>query len=747
MPNDTVESPRLTLAVTGMSCAACVARVERALRDVEGVVDVAVNFATHQATINHLGVAPTVLEQAVIDAGYDARIDEGNDPAANRGEEDPDRDYRGTRLRFAAALLLSLAIVAIGVAPSFLGAGLLPPGLHLVLLFLLATPVQFGCGWPFLAGFWSATRHRTADMNSLIAVGTLAAYAYSTVATFFPELVATPGRAPQVHFDTSAMIITFILLGRLLEARARGRASQAIRSLLDLRPPTARVLRDGGEIELPVDQVAVDDRVQVRPGEKIPVDGVVQDGRSTVDESMLTGEAIPVEKGPGDEVVGATINRTGSFTFRVTGVGTDTVLARIVDLVRQAQGSRAPIQRVADRIAGIFVPIVLGIAGLTFLLWWAFGPDPRLPTALLNTVAVLIIACPCAMGLATPTAIMVGTGRGAELGVLIKGGEALETLQRVDSVVLDKTGTLTVGAPALTDLVPATGFDEAVLLSLAASAERGSEHPLGEAVVRAAQARDLPIEDARDFEALPGAGISARIGERDVRIGTRALLQRDDVALSEWADGAERLEAEGKTVLFIAVDGRGAGLIALTDPLKAGATNAVADLRALGLEVALVTGDNARSAQAVAQQVGIDRVLAEVLPEEKAATIAGLQQEDKRVAMVGDGINDAPALAKADVGIAIGTGTDIAIESADITLMSGDLSGVGAAFRLSRRTMRTIRQNLFWAFAYNALLIPVAATGLLTPLGGPVLAAAAMAFSSVSVVSNSLRLRRFTPRT
>ncbi len=736
-----------SLSISGMSCAACVARVERALLDVPGVTEAAVNFATHGATIEHLGVGPGHLRQAVVDAGYEAKVTDKDGAAPSNDGDERSREYQGLRLRFPVSLALSIAIAVIGLAPALVGVKHLHPSSRLVLLLLLATPVQFGCGWRFLAGFWSAARHGAADMNSLIAVGTLTAYVYSTVATFYPELVATSGGTPQVHFHTSAMIITFILLGRLLEARARGRASEAIHALLDLRPPTARVLRNGSEVELPVDQVAVDDRVQVRPGEKIPVDGIVQDGRSAVDESMLTGEAIPAEKGPGDAVVGATINRTGSFTLRVTGVGADTVLARIVDLVRQAQGSRAPIQRVADRIAGIFVPIVLGIAAVTFLLWWAFGPGPWLPTALLNTVAVLIIACPCAMGLATPTAIMVGTGRGAELGVLIKGGEALEALNRVDTVVLDKTGTLTAGVPALSDVVPVAGFDEAALLALAASAERGSEHPLGEAVVQAAQDRDLPLEDARDFRAHPGAGISARINERAVRIGTRALMREEGIALTEWADDAERLEAEGKTVLLVAADGRGAGLIALADPLKAGAAEAVADLHALGHELALITGDNARSAQTVAKQVGIQRVMAEVLPDGKAAAIADLQRQGRRVAMVGDGINDAPALAKADVGIAIGTGTDIAIESADIALMSGDLSGVGAALRLSRRTMRTIRQNLFWAFAYNALLIPVAATGLLNSLGGLVLAAAAMAFSSVSVVSNSLRLRRFTPRT
>ena len=739
-----VRADEVTLAVKGMSCAACVARVERALKGVPGVIDATVNFATHQASVRHLGVDVAALTQAVADAGYGASK-AGEDAADDLDQAERTAEYRALRVRFFVALALSALVMAVGMMPGLLGLGGLSHQARFVVLFLLTTPAQFWCGWRFLKGFWTALRHATADMNSLIALGTLAAYGYSTAVTFAPHFFAHIGEDTHVYFDTSAMIITFILLGRLLEARARGRASDAIRKLMDLRPQTACVVRDGSDVQVAIEDVAVGDLVRVRPGEKAPVDGVVQEGRSSVDESMVTGESIPVEKATGDRVIGATLNKTGSFVFRATQVGADTVLAQIVQMVRQAQGSRAPIQRLADRIAGIFVPIVFGISLLTFALWWGLGPEPRLATALLNTVAVLIIACPCAMGLATPTAIMVGTGRGAEFGILIKGGEVLETAGRLKAVILDKTGTLTTGRPEVTDIIPTDGFDEKALIALAASAEQGSEHPLAEAILKAAGEWHLTLAKVQKFEALPGEGIAAELDGRTVLLGNRRLMAGRGIALEGLEEAEKRLADGGKTVMFAAVDGRPAGLIGVADTLKPGAAEAVADLYALGLEVALVTGDNARTAGAVARQAGIGRVLAEVMPDEKAARVAALQANGKGVAMVGDGINDAPALAQADVGIAIGTGTDIAMESADITLMAGDLAGVGAAIRLSRRTMRIIRQNLFWAFAYNTVLIPVAALGLLTPLGGPVLAAAAMALSSVSVVSNSLRLRRFHP--
>lgn len=739
-----VREDAVTLSVKGMSCAACAARVEHALSAVPGVIDANVNFATHQATVRHLNIHVDALKQSVVDAGYEASIAEAAQVPEDRERAEYRAEYRAVRLRFVVGAVLSALIMGAGMAPTLLGVDLPAREIRL-LLFLLATPVQFWCGWRFLKGFWTALWHATADMNSLIAVGTLAAYGYSTAVTFAPRAVAEVDQALHVYFDTSAMVITLILLGRMLEARARGRTSDAIRKLMDLRPQTARLIREDQALVVPVHEVAVGDLLRVRPGEKIPVDGTLHQGRSTVDESMVTGESIPVEKGPGSQVIGGTLNKTGTFTFRATQVGSETVLARIVQTVRQAQGARAPIQRLADRVAGIFVPIVFGIALLTFLLGYILGLQPPLAAGLLNAVAVLIVACPCAMGLATPTAIMVGTGRGAEFGVLIKGGDVLETACRLHTVVLDKTGTLTTGVPAVTDLIPAHGFSEQDLLVLAASAEQASEHPLGEAILKAAGEQNLPLREAQAFEAFPGEGIAAEIAGVTLLLGNRRLMENQEVLLEGWAGRAKQLEKEGKTTVFIAVDGRPAGLIGIADTLKPGAADAVADLHGLGLKVALVTGDNARTAEAVARTVGIDRVLAEVMPEEKADRIAELQAGQKGVGMVGDGINDAPALARADVGIAIGTGADIAKESADITLISGDLSGIGAAVRLSRQTMRVIRQNLFWAFAYNTLLIPIAAAGLLNPLGGPMLAAAAMAFSSVSVLSNSLRLRRFNP--
>lgn len=723
------DTKQTTLAVKGMSCAACVTRVEKALKNVPGVVEANVNFATHEAAVQFQDVDVDALTQAVVDAGYDAHL-ASDDAEGDQAERDA--EVLALRNRFVVGAVLSGLIMAIGMTHTIWGADLLLWQIYVV-LFVLATPVQFWCGWQFLKGAWTVTRHGAADMNSLIAVGTLTAYGYSCVATFAPDVLG--GHNVQIYFDTSAMIISLVLLGRWLEGRAKGHTSDAIRKLMDLRPDTARVIRDGEEVEVLVDQVVMGDVVRVRPGENIPVDGTVTEGHSTVDESMLTGESMPVGKFKGDAVVGGTLNKTGSFTFETTQVGSETVLARIVDMVQKAQGSKAPIQRQADRVASVFVPIIFGVATVTFLGWWFWGG--ALEAALINTVAVLIIACPCAMGLATPTAIMVGTGRGAELGVLIKGGDVLEQAQKLNAVMLDKTGTLTVGEPQVTDVVT-HGMDEKALLKLAASAEQGSEHPLGEAIVRAV---DEPLDAVSDFDAVPGQGIVATIDGKRVQLGNRRLL--GDLIQGGWANQAETLEAEGKTVMFVAVDEQLVGLIGVADVLKDEAQDVIQDLHTLDVEVALVTGDNTRTAQAVAKELGIDQVLAEVMPEDKAAQVVALQDQGKYVAMVGDGINDAPALAQAQVGIALGTGTDVAIESAGITLMSGHLSGVITAIRLSRRTMRIIRQNLFWAFAYNTLLVPVAAFGLLNPLGGPMLAAGAMALSSVSVVSNALRLRRF----
>jgi Cu+-exporting ATPase len=586
-------------------------------------------------------------------------------------------------------------------------------------------------------------------MNTLIAVGTSAAYFYSLAVTFSPSYFVVRGIEPKVYYDTAAIIITLIILGKLLEARAKGETSEAIKKLMGLQPKTARVIRDGEEMEIPVEEVQIDDIVVVRPGEKVPVDGIVKEGHSAIDESMLTGESMPVSKKEGNEVFGATINKTGSFTFKATKVGKDTTLAQIIKLVEEAQGSKAPIQRMADKIAGIFVPAVLVIATVTFLVWYLFGPSPALTFALVNFVAVLIIACPCALGLATPTAIIVGTGRGAENGVLIKGGESLEMAHKINTVVLDKTGTLTVGEPSVTDIISANGFSENDVLSCAAATEKGSEHPLGEAMLRKAKEEGIHLPDPGDFDAIPGHGVRAKVNGKAVLLGNLKLMKDEGVEIMGLDKEVEKLSSEGKTPMFIAIDGVAAGIIAVADTLKENSHYAIEKLHELELEVVMITGDNSRTANAIAKQVDIDRVLAEVLPEDKAKEVKSLQDEGKTVAMVGDGINDAPALAQADIGIAIGTGTDVAMEASDITLITGDLMGVVTSIELSKRTMRTIKQNLFWAFFYNASLIPVAA-GILYPFFGillnPVYAAAAMSLSSVSVVTNSLRLRNFTPR-
>ena len=737
-----VRTEETILAIRDMNCAACVSRIENALTVVPGVVNSTVDLATHRAAVRHFGVPSSILSRAVTDAGYGATVVEQDVTADNVELAEERSERRSVRVRFIIAAVLSALIMSLGMLNELLGAPFTIREVHF-LLFLLATPVQFWCGWRFLKGFWSGLRHRTADMNSLIAVGTLAAYGYSAAGVAAPHAVAGPGEPLSVYFDTSAMIITLILLGRMLEIRSRGRATEAIRALMDLRPQTACVLRNDEESLVPVEDVVVGDLIRIRPGERVPVDGVVQEGQSSIDESVITGESMPAEKDRQSRVLGATLNRTGSFTFRATQVGAETVHAQIVRMVRQAQGSRAPVQRVADRVAGVFVPVVFGVALLTFALWWLAGSGSGLSYALLNAVAVLIIACPCALGLATPTAILVGTGRGAELGVLIKGGSILETAHRLDTIVLDKTGTLTTGRPAVTDLVTTGTRSESDLLRLAASVEQGSEHPLGEAIRNAARERKQPVEEPFEFEALPGQGVRAKKAGRTILLGNRRLVESQAVLPHDLDAKAARLEAAGKTVLFVAVDDQVEGLIGVADVLKPDAVRAVADLKSLDLTVILLTGDNARTAAAVAEHADIPRVIAGVMPQEKAARIAELQDGRHCVAMVGDGVNDAPALATADVGIAVGTGTAVAMESADITLMSGNLTGIETAIRLSGRTMRTIRQNLFWAFAYNVLLIPVAALGLLNPLGGPMVAAGAMALSSVSVISNSLRIRGF----
>jgi Cu+-exporting ATPase len=744
------EVPResVVIPVSGMSCASCVATVEGALRLVDGVLGASVNLATEQAKVEYVpGVAtPEALRQAIRDAGYEPL-------AAEEGTVDREAERRAHELaalrgRLIGAALLSLPILW-GSLPH-MGVHIWAPEIlhNWIVQFLLAAPVQFWAGWRFYRGMWAATRHGTADMNTLIAVGTSAAYLYSAAATFFPGWFAGSGLQPSVYYETASIIIVFILLGRYLEARAKGRTSEAVRRLVGLQAKTARVIRGGGEVDVPVEEVQVDDIVVVRPGEKIPVDGVVLEGSSAVDESMITGESMPVEKAAGAEVIGATLNKMGAFRFRATKVGRDTALAQIIRLVEEAQGTKAPIQRLADRVAAYFVPAVIAVALITAAVWLIFGPRPALTYALLNFVAVLIIACPCALGLATPTAIMVGTGRGAEAGILVRGGEALEVAHKITAVVLDKTGTLTRGAPSVTDVVAANGFDETTLLRLVGSAERASEHPIGEAIVARARDAGVTLGEASRFEAVPGQGIEAVVEGRAILAGNVALMDRHGVSLDGLSAHADTLAAAGKTPMLAAIDGRAAGIIGVADTLKAHSREVVAALRRRGLRVVMLTGDNRRTAEAVAGQVGVDRVLAEVKPEDKAAQIGALQREGHVVAMVGDGINDAPALARADLGIAIGAGTDVAIESAGVVLVGDDLRGVLSAIDLSRRTMRTIRQNLFWAFAYNVALIPIAA-GVLYPFTGrllsPVLAAVAMAASSVTVVSNSLRLRTYRP--
>ncbi|MDO8715759.1 MAG: heavy metal translocating P-type ATPase [Dehalococcoidales bacterium] len=737
----------------GVTCPTCAVNIETGLSSLPGVDDVKVNFGAERITVRYdaAQITPEKMQEIIENTGYKIRLrsqpgakETEDKEAAERASEQRDL----TRRVIIGAILSAPVIFAVMMHEFFVAEWIPSILLNRWFQMVLITPVMVYAGWPIHRTGWLTLRHRTADMNTLITIGTIAAFAYSLLVTVAPNLLPENLRA--VYYEAVGVIITLILLGRLLEAIAKSGTSEAIRKLIGLQAKTARVIRDGKEEDIPIEQVQMDDIVIVRPGEKVPVDGKIVEGRSTLDESMVTGESLPVTKSVGDTVIGSTINQTGAFRFKATKVGKDTVLAQIIQLVEQAQGSKAPIQRLADLIASRFVPIVIFIAIATFIVWFNFGPAPALIFALVNAVAVLIIACPCALGLATPLSIMVGTGKGAQNGILIRSAEALEIAHKLNTLVLDKTGTITKGRPSLTDVVPVDGNNADELLRLVASAERSSEHPLGQAIVRGAEEKGIKLTDPGDFESVTGKGIRVSIDGKKLLVGNRRLLDDAGLNTATLEKEAERLAAEGKTSMFIAVDGKPAGVVAVADTVKEDSAAAIATLRKLGIEVVMITGDNRHTAEAIAKQVGIERVLAEVLPQDKALEIKRLQGENKIVGMVGDGINDAPALAQADVGIAIGTGTDVAIESSDITLISGELRGVITAITLSRATMRNIRQNLVFAFLYNTVGIPIAAGVLYPPFGillSPMIAAAAMALSSLSVVTNANRLRGYKPMT
>jgi P-type Cu+ transporter len=780
------DTAKVTLPVSGMTCAACSARVQRALQKQEGVREAAVNLMVNNATVTFDPSTTSAerLVEVIRETGYDAELPSPEQNAfAEQEAHDRARDSEFRELRLKSIVSLVAAVIGMIVTMPVMaahaahaehgGMGMVDPFMRwsmrvidpwvewafpwlytidpLILTYVLLAMTAFIMGWAgrhFYTRAWAAFRHHSADMNTLVATGTGAAFLFSLAATFFPDFFIARGVAPDVYYEAVLFIVALILVGNTFEARAKRETSAALRKLADLRPKTARVLRDGAEADVPVEEVRQGDTILVRPGERIPVDGEVISGGSAVDESMLTGESLPVEKGPGDTVIGGTINRTGAFRYRATRLGADSVLSQIVKLMREAQGSRAPIQRLVDRVTGVFVPISISIAIATFVIWFVAVDAAPLVRAFAAAVAVLIIACPCAMGLAVPTAVMVSTGKGAEMGILIKGGEALQRARDVSTVVLDKTGTVTEGRPAVTDLVlaPGSGRSEAEFLRLVASLESSSEHPLAESIVTHAREQELELEHAESFDSVTGRGAVGVVAGSALAIGNVALMADYAVDPAPLRAEAERLAESGKTPMYVAIDGALAGLIAVADPIKPTSRAAIRRLQRMGLEVVMLTGDNRRTAEAIAREAGVPRVVAEVLPEGKVAEVRRLQQGGAVVAMVGDGINDAPALAQADVGIAVGTGTDIAAEAGDVVLMRGDLAGVADAIALSRRTLRIMKQNLFWAFVYNALAIPVAA-GVLYPVFGlllsPILASAAMAFSSVSVVSNSLRLRRF----
>ncbi|MBG9565373.1 heavy metal translocating P-type ATPase [Brevibacillus agri] len=725
-----VSTERVDLDVTGMTCAACAARIEKGLKKLPGVIDANVNLTMERATVHYNPgeISPGQMIEKIKNLGYGASQRE--ETGIKEDERGKEIKIQKTRFFVSAALSLPLLytmVAHLGLPGFYMPHFLMNPWVQ----FTLATPVQFIIGWPFYRGAYKALKNGSANMDVLVALGTSAAYFYS----FFASLA---GRTDKLYYETSAVLITLIILGKLFEALAKGRTSEAIKKLMGLQAKTATVIRDGKEMVIPLEEVVVGDSILVKPGEKIPVDGVVKSGTSAVDESMLTGESVPVDKKAGDPVIGATINKNGVLTIEATKIGKDTALAQIIKVVEEAQGSKAPIQRMADKISSIFVPIVVGISVITFIVWYFFLEPGNFTAALEPAIAVLVIACPCALGLATPTSVMVGTGKGAELGILFKGGEHLEAAHKLNTIILDKTGTITKGEPSLTDVIALGNNSELDLLTLVASAEKNSEHPLAQAIVKGAEARGVTLSPVTNFEAIPGFGLQAQVNDQRLLIGTRKLMKRYDIDTSSVENQMQHLEDQGKTAMLVAINGALSGVVAVADTLKESSKEAIAQLKNLGLEVVMITGDNQRTARSIAQQVGITQVRAEVLPEDKAKEVEAFKQQGKKVAMVGDGINDAPALATADVGMAIGTGTDIAMEAADITLMRGELTSIPQAITLSHKTMQNIKQNLFWALFYNSVGIPIAAAGLLAPW----VAGAAMAFSSVSVVLNALRQKR-----
>jgi Cu+-exporting ATPase len=739
-----MQTNKKIFTVKGMHCASCVTMIENSLKKVEGIKEANVNLATGKATVSYDPdkVTDKHLASAVSNAGYQALLE---DELMTEDEEkaEKQKELKNLKIKVTVSLFLG-GLVLWGSFPALMNTA--PEFLKIFWVqLILATPVQFWAGWMFYKATIPALKHRTANMDTLVALGTSVAYFYSAFVTLLPGVLKNIGIEPIAYFDLATIIIGLILLGRYFEAKAKAGTSEAIKKLIGLQPKTARVIRENKEIDISISEVMIGDLIRVRPGEKIPVDGTIVEGDSSIDESMVTGESIPADKTTGDTVVGATINKTGTFIFKATKVGQETMLAQIIKLVQEAQGSKAPIQRLADLVSSYFVPVVIMLAIATFVVWYDFGPAPVLLRALLNTVAVLIIACPCAMGLATPTAIMVGTGKGAEHGILIRDAESLEIAHKVKVVIFDKTGTLTNGKPEVTNIVTMAGLSEQEVLGLAASLEKGSEHSLAESIVAEAEKRNISPISIKNFKAIPGHGVEGFIEEKKIVLGNKKLMKAENIAIEAYEQEMSRLEEDGKTVMMLGLDGKLIGLIAVADTIKESAKEGIKALQKLGIEPVMLTGDNERTARAIAKQIGITRILAEVLPNEKEAEVKRIQAEGKVVAMVGDGINDAPALAQANVGIAMGSGTDVAIEAADITLINKDLRSVAAAIQLSRKTMRTIKQNLFWAFGYNIILIPVA-MGVLYPffhiLLNPIFGSIAMATSSISVVSNSLLLKR-----